>query len=54
MIAVLSIILGLILFELLYSIFKTRSYKRPKQIISSIVGAILLVYILYTCNSDNH
>jgi multisubunit Na+/H+ antiporter MnhB subunit len=45
--------LAIIFFSLLYDIYKTRSYKKPKQIISAIAGALILVYILYTCKSDN-
>jgi len=50
---VLSVVLAIILFSLLYDIYKTRSYKKPRQIISAIAGALILVYILYTCKSDN-
>ncbi len=52
-IAILSVQLAIFLFSLIYSVYKTKSDKKPKQIISAIVGALLLVYILYTCNSDN-
>lgn len=52
-IAILIFIVSVILFGLLYSIYKTKSYKKPKQIISAVIGALLLVYILFTCNSDN-
>jgi hypothetical protein len=52
-IAFLLFIFGIILFGLLYSIYKTKSYKKPKQIISAVVSALLLAYILFTCNSDN-
>jgi hypothetical protein len=38
---------------LLYDIYKTGSYKKPRQIISAITGALILAYILYTCQSDN-
>lgn len=50
---ILFIILAVVIFILLYDIYKTRSYKRPRQIIWAIVGALTLAYILYTCKSDN-
>jgi hypothetical protein len=45
--------LALLLFVLLYDIYKTGSYKRPKQIVLAIAGVVLLLVILYTCQSDN-
>jgi hypothetical protein len=50
---ILFVVLALILFWLLYDIYKTRSYKRPKQIFWSVVGALVLAFILYTCKTDN-
>ena len=50
---VLFVIFAAILFGLLYDIYKTRSYKKPRQIIWAVVGALVLAYILYTCRSDN-
>ena len=44
---------AIVLFILLYDIYKTGSYKKPKQIILALVGALLLVSLLYTCQSDN-
>lgn len=49
----LSALLVVLFSWLLYSIYKTRRFKGPGQVIVSIVGALLLIYILYTCNSDN-
>ena len=45
----------LILFSTLYSIYKSKTgkYKRHKQITAALIGAFLLMYMLYTCNSDN-
>jgi len=48
-----AIILAIVLFVILYDIYKTKRYARPRQIIWAIVGAIALAYILYTCRSDN-
>jgi hypothetical protein len=47
--------LFIILFVTLYSIYKSKTgrYKRHKQVITALIGAFLLMYILYTCNSDN-
>jgi len=50
---VLFIVFAFILFGLLYDIYKTKSYKRPRQIIWAIAGTLVLVYILYTCKRDN-
>jgi uncharacterized membrane protein YeaQ/YmgE (transglycosylase-associated protein family) len=50
---ILFIALGIILFGLLYDVFKTKRYVKTDQIIAAIIGAFLLVYILYTCKSDN-
>jgi uncharacterized membrane protein YeaQ/YmgE (transglycosylase-associated protein family) len=50
---ILFIALGVILFGLLYDVFKTKRYVKADQIIAAIIGAFLLVYILYTCKSDN-
>ncbi len=47
-------VLAIILFSLLYDIYKKRSYKKPKQIIPGIAGALILAYILYTCETDNY
>ena len=47
------IVLIAALFGTLYSIFKSGKYKRPKQITAAIIVALILIYILYTCNSDN-
>lgn len=52
MIYIISIALIILVFSLLYSIYKTKTYKKPTQIITAITGAIILVYILYTCQSD--
>jgi uncharacterized membrane protein YeaQ/YmgE (transglycosylase-associated protein family) len=52
MLYVLSIVLFIIAFSLLYSIYKTKRYNKPSQVIPAICGAIILVYILYTCQSD--
>lgn len=48
-------ILVAILFALLYSIYKTktRRYIHFKQISSALIGALILAYVLYTCQSDN-
>jgi len=50
---ILLVSFGIILFILLYDIYKTRKYNKPRQIIWAIVGALLLAYILYTCHSDS-
>jgi hypothetical protein len=47
------IALVVVLSVIMYDIFKTGRYRRPRQIILAIVGALLLVYILFTCKSDN-
>ena len=52
MIYILSIVLAAIIFSLLYSIYKTRRYNKTSQIITAICGAVILVYILYTCQAD--
>lgn len=50
---ILYVSLALLLFVLLYDIYKTGSYKRPKQVVLAIAGVVLLLVILYTCQSDN-
>ena len=50
---ILYVVLALVLFVLLYDIYKTKSYKRPKQVVLAVAGVILLLTILYTCQSDN-
>ncbi|HUS02130.1 MAG TPA: hypothetical protein VMY77_10410 [Chitinophagaceae bacterium] len=47
--------LFLILFVTLYSVYKSKTgkYKKHKQVIAAFIGAVLLMYMLYTCNSDN-
>lgn len=45
-------ILLLVLFYFLYSIYKNRYNSRPRQIAAAITGALLLGFLLYTCNSD--
>lgn len=52
MLYILSAVLILLVFGLLYSIYKTRTYKKPTQVITAITGAIILVLLLYTCRSD--
>jgi hypothetical protein len=47
-------ILVLILFTLVYSIYKTKRNTRFKQITAAIVATILLVFLLYTCQTDNY
>lgn len=47
-------ILAVVLFSLLYDIYKTRSYKKPKQLIWAVVGALILAYLLFTCKTDNY
>jgi hypothetical protein len=50
---VIPIMLAIALFILLFSVFKTKRYTRTHQIYSAFIAALILVYILYTCNSDN-
>jgi multisubunit Na+/H+ antiporter MnhB subunit len=50
---VLPLALSVIIFGLLYSIYKKRKYILVKQISATIMGTIVLVYILYACNNDN-
>lgn len=45
--------LALVLFVLLYDIYKSGTYKKPKQLWLAVAGVILLIIILYTCRSDN-
>jgi multisubunit Na+/H+ antiporter MnhB subunit len=47
-------ILLLILFYLVYSIFKTKQNIRFKQISAAIVSSVLLLFLLYTCKTDNY
>jgi len=53
MINILSIAVVIILFGLLLSIYKTKSLKSSSQIIAAIVGALILAYLLYTCQGDD-
>ncbi|HKO81914.1 MAG TPA: hypothetical protein VJU78_16020 [Chitinophagaceae bacterium] len=46
--------LFLLAFIILYSVYKTRWNLRYKQIIVTIISAILVVFLLYTCQSDNY
>lgn len=50
---ILYIALALVLFILLYDIYKTGRYRKPKQIVLAVAGVALLLVILYTCQSDN-
>lgn len=50
---ILYVVLALVLFALLYDSYKTKSYKKPKQVVLAVAGVILLLIILYTCQSDN-
>ena len=50
---ILLIVFVLILFIVLYDVYKTRRYTQPRQIILAIIGALVLMYILYTCKTDN-
>ena len=50
---ILYVVLALVLFVLLYDIYQTKSYKSPKQVVLAVAGVILLLTILYTCQSDN-
>ncbi|HEY1114154.1 MAG TPA: hypothetical protein VGE66_11365 [Chitinophagaceae bacterium] len=52
MLYILSIALVLVVFALLYSIYKSKTYKKPTQIITALTGAVILVLLLYTCRSD--
>lgn len=52
MLYILSLVLVLLVSGLLYSIYKSKTYKKPTQVITAIIGAIVLVLILYTCQSD--
>jgi len=36
-----------------YDVYKTKKFAKPKQIIYSIIGTKILVYILYKGRSDN-
>ena len=47
------VILGAFFFIILLSIYKTGKYKKSKQVTAAIVGALILVYFLYTCTSDD-
>jgi hypothetical protein len=53
MIYILSIAVVIVLFGLLLSIYKTKSWKSPTQIIAAIVGALILAWLLYTCQGDD-
>jgi hypothetical protein len=46
-------IFGAIFFVILLSIYKTGKYKKSKQVIAAVIGALLLVYFIYTCSSDD-
>ena len=46
-------VLLLLFFLLLASLYRTGKNVRFKQIAAAIVGALLLLFLLYTCNSDN-
>lgn len=52
---IIPIILFLIFFGALYSAHKSGGgkYKRHKQLASAVTGSLLLMFVLYTCNSDN-
>jgi hypothetical protein len=41
------------LFALLFAIFKTKRYTKTHQLYSAFLAALILIYVLYTCNSDN-
>jgi len=43
----------ILLFIVLVSIYNTKKYKLTKQITAAMIGALILVYVLYTCTSDN-
>jgi len=47
------VIFGAIFFVILLSVYKTGKYKRSKQVIAAVIGALLLVYFIYTCSSDD-
>jgi hypothetical protein len=47
-------ILFITLFILVYSIYKTKRNVRFKQITAAIVATALLVFLLYTCQTDNY
>jgi hypothetical protein len=47
-------IMILTLFVLVYSIYKTKHNVRFKQITAAIVATALLVFLLYTCQTDNY
>ena len=52
MIYLLSLALVLLVSGLLYSIYKSKTYKKPTQVVTAITGALVLVLILYTYQSD--
>jgi uncharacterized protein with PQ loop repeat len=47
-------VLIVIFFSIIYSIYKTKRNTRIKQIIAAIVATGLLVFLLYTCQTDNY
>ncbi len=47
-------ILTIIFFSLVYAIYKTKRNIRFKQITAAIVATVLLLFLLYTCQTDNY
>jgi hypothetical protein len=43
----------IILLVILISIYNTKKYRLPKQLSAALIGALLLLYLLYTCKSDD-